>query len=233
MYRLKLSRREKKKLLRSKWVIVLLTVIAASVVVWLAWIRPLQNESRVSSFDDCVAKGNPVQETYPEVCLTRDGKRFVNPKQDQAHQDNLKNGAELLPPTNPELLNLDIDEWDVRVPLTENTFDLTYGYVEDGGSEYVTFTYKRLIMLDACTGDIGITLTRSANKREPPYSPSNPAPTANVDKYFYYLKHTDNVCYDLKNAEQAALVQKITGGQTLSQITASLLAKLVATPKDN
>ena len=33
----------------------------------------------VHSYDDCVRAGNPVQMSYPSVCVTSDGQRFVNP----------------------------------------------------------------------------------------------------------------------------------------------------------
>ena len=33
----------------------------------------------VRSYDDCVRAGNPVQMTYPSVCVGTDGQRFVNP----------------------------------------------------------------------------------------------------------------------------------------------------------
>jgi len=36
-------------------------------------------ESTVESFEDCVAAGNPVMESYPRQCRTDDGKSFVEP----------------------------------------------------------------------------------------------------------------------------------------------------------
>ena len=101
MYKLRLSRREKKKLLRLKWLIVFLVICAVGFVVWLAWVRPVQQRSSAASFEECVREGNQIQQTYPEVCMTKDGKRFVNPKQDAAHQGSLKGSDELVPPSNP------------------------------------------------------------------------------------------------------------------------------------
>lgn len=40
--------------------------------------------SSISNFDECVAAGNPVMESYPEQCMTRDGRNFVNEKQDES-----------------------------------------------------------------------------------------------------------------------------------------------------
>jgi len=35
----------------------------------------------INSFDECVAAGNPVLESYPEQCRTKDGQSFVNDQQ--------------------------------------------------------------------------------------------------------------------------------------------------------
>lgn len=35
----------------------------------------------VNSFAKCVAAGNKIQESYPEVCVTEDGQSFPNPDQ--------------------------------------------------------------------------------------------------------------------------------------------------------
>lgn len=35
-------------------------------------------KNSVNSFQDCVAAGYPVQESYPEVCRTPGGKSFTN-----------------------------------------------------------------------------------------------------------------------------------------------------------
>lgn len=35
----------------------------------------------ITSFDECVAAGNPVMESFPEQCRTQDGRLFVNERQ--------------------------------------------------------------------------------------------------------------------------------------------------------
>lgn len=37
----------------------------------------------ITSFEECADAGNPIQETYPEVCVTPDGKSFVNEMKEQ------------------------------------------------------------------------------------------------------------------------------------------------------
>jgi hypothetical protein len=230
MYKLKLSRRDKKKLFRLRWVFVAAAVLAAAGVIWLAWIRPIQQQANISSFEECVAAGNPVQESYPEVCLAKDGDRFVNVKQKEAREASLAQNK-LAPPSNSALLKLDIEEWNVRVPLTMESFDLSYAYLDTGDDQVVHFSYKRLLELDACRGDIGLTLRRSFLKRNPPYTESNPAPIAQVDKAYFYPEYAAEPCYDPGNAEQAAVVKEIAGDKTLIQATADLLTKLTALPK--
>jgi len=37
----------------------------------------IMDESSITSFEECVAAGNPVKESYPEQCRTKGGKHFV------------------------------------------------------------------------------------------------------------------------------------------------------------
>ncbi len=231
MYKLKISRREKKKLLRARWVIVFVALLGISLIVWLAWIRPVQKGSNVHSFEECSVAGYPIQESYPEVCVTPDGKRFVNLEQQAAHQAALDGEQELVPPTNPALLKLDIEEWGVTIPLTLNTFDLTYAYVESGNEDYVLFTYKRLIRLDVCKGDIGLKITRLFTQNQPPFSDSRPAPVASADKAYFYAHRQGKSCYDSKDPEQAALVKELAGDKELRDATLDLISKIEVTPK--
>jgi hypothetical protein len=231
MYRLALSRRGKKKLLRARWLFVLGFVVALAAVIWFVWVRPIENEATINSFEKCVAAGNQIQTSYPEVCLAKDGKRFINPKQAQAHRASLANQDDLVPPSNAELLNLDIQEWSVRVPLTPNTFDLSYSYFESGGSEYVHFSYKRLVRSHVCEGDIGLTMTRSILQHVEPFTPANPAPIAKVGDNYYYVVSAGSPCYDSTKPDQVAQVKQIAGDLSLTQATANLLTKLTLTPK--
>jgi len=231
MYKLKLSRREKKKLLKAKWLILSVVLAIIGFVVWLIWVLPAQREARINSFEECAATGHIIQESYPEVCVMKNGKRFVNTAQAQAHNSST-NDADLVPPSNPALLKLEIEEWGVQVPLTNQTFDLTYAYIEGGGDSYVLFTYKRLVRQDLCRGDIGLRLTRSPSEHQAPYSSTNPAPLAKVDNYYYYATYASSPCYSTKDPEAVGLVKKIAGDQSLTQATTSLLSKLTSIPQE-
>lgn len=66
--------------MRKGWLLVL---AAALFIVFAFWYRakgkPLESEPSVvvSSFEECVAAGNPTQESYPPQCKTRDGQMFT------------------------------------------------------------------------------------------------------------------------------------------------------------
>lgn len=226
MYKLKLSRRQKKELALSKWLLIILAIFGLAMTVWLAWIRPAQQSAGIDSFEACKAAGNAVQLSYPEVCMTKDGKRFVNPAQAQAHEQSMNGTEQLTPPTDPSALYLELSEWKVRVPLDVKTFDLSYAYLEDGLNNRMTFTFKRLVQAGICTGDAGVALTRSTAKNQPPYSPTNPEPVAQIGNYFYYATYAGSSCYDPENPEQKALVAQIAPDKSLTQTIGALLKNL-------
>ncbi len=59
----------------------LMIVVVFGVLVFAGW-RLWQYVDKgpvAESYKACVDAGNPVQESYPETCVTKDGKRFTNP----------------------------------------------------------------------------------------------------------------------------------------------------------
>lgn len=64
----------------SKTVIISLILFGIFVVLALgvlSFIKNRQKELSISNFEECVAAGNPVMESYPAQCSTRDGQHFV------------------------------------------------------------------------------------------------------------------------------------------------------------
>jgi hypothetical protein len=55
-------------------IIIILLIIVAGVFFWQN--QPV-NQVVISNFEECVAAGNPVMESYPEQCRTADGQLFV------------------------------------------------------------------------------------------------------------------------------------------------------------
>lgn len=63
--------------MRSKYIFILLTII---LLLGAAVFYLYKNTTEsITSFDQCVAAGYPVQESFPEVCKVKDGESFVKP----------------------------------------------------------------------------------------------------------------------------------------------------------
>lgn len=61
-------------------VVILALIAAVLVYVWFEFFfqrTELRNVEAATTFEECVALGNPVMESYPEQCRTEDGKHFV------------------------------------------------------------------------------------------------------------------------------------------------------------
>lgn len=59
--------------------LILITVVFALALIsagYYYWTNQKNTDSNINSFDECVAAGNPVMESYPEQC-NADGKHFV------------------------------------------------------------------------------------------------------------------------------------------------------------
>lgn len=226
MYKgLKLTSRERKELAISEIALLVLAVIGLAVVIWFAWARPANRTHTVSNYEDCVAAGNPVQESYPSVCVTDDGKRFVNPADKQEVQQQPSSGTSESQqqgntPTDNQYLT--IKEWSVRVPLPVEYNDLKYTYTKGDDGDRASFTFKRLEDAGFCKNDVGVTMVRDTVKHEPPFNIDNPEPAAHVGFYYYYLSYGGSPCFDDGNADQMKLVNEINGGKLIDAVKKTL-----------
>jgi hypothetical protein len=132
---LKLTAKDRRTLAISELLLLMLGVIGLAVVVWAAWLRP----SGLHSYADCAAAGNPVQDSYPSVCVTEGGQRFVNPDE---HVSQL--------PSNGKRY-MTIQQWQVRLPLTAAISDGYYEFNDSQGNAYVT-TKKLEAAVDSIKG---------------------------------------------------------------------------------
>lgn len=57
--------------------IILFLLIALAVLGWCC-LKNYWQKQNISSFEDCVAAGYPIQKSLPEQCTTGDGKTFIN-----------------------------------------------------------------------------------------------------------------------------------------------------------
>lgn len=58
------------------------SIVATLVTLLTALITTLlfrHSNAEIRNYDDCIAGGNPVQETYPARCLAPDGRIFTGP----------------------------------------------------------------------------------------------------------------------------------------------------------
>lgn len=74
-----MNAKEKKELALAKLILIVLAIVGLAVVVWVAWLKPSHEDSTINSYKSCAEAGNPILDSYPSVCITKDGKRFVNP----------------------------------------------------------------------------------------------------------------------------------------------------------
>lgn len=61
---------------KGKGIIILIIIIANAIVFSLFIINPEENNN-INNFEECVAAGYPIMESYPRQCMTTDGKKFV------------------------------------------------------------------------------------------------------------------------------------------------------------
>jgi hypothetical protein len=209
---LHMNPKEKKELAISEIILIALGIIGLAVVMWLAWFGPASHKT-VNSYQTCVANGNRVQESYPSVCVTKSGQRFVNPKE------------KVTLPAAPEQKYLTINEWGVRVPLTTETVDLKYTYTKND-NEYVRFTFQRLEDIGICKDDAGVALSRTTTENQPPFSIDNPEPVAHIGDYYYYAAYGGSPCYDGNDADQMKVVDAISPDANLTTTVKQLLQKL-------
>lgn len=73
---------------------------------------PASSVNKLSNYDECIkATGSRILETYPQICVTKDGKQFTQQSAPQKF--------------------LAIKEWGVKIPLSTNTADAFYTTYSD------------------------------------------------------------------------------------------------------
>jgi len=136
----RMNPKERKELAISEIILITLAVVGMGVVLWLAWARPLKGTQKpVNSFAGCkTADGSVIQTSYPEVCVTKDGKRFVNPDQkvELPSAPGTDNTAQTGAASRKKLT---IKEWDVAFPYPDNVRSLSYSTAENVGATTITF----------------------------------------------------------------------------------------------
>lgn len=66
--------------LRGTVILLFVLLIAVGLVAGLS--MQMREQGEILTYEDCEkASGSMIQESYPEVCVTKDGQRFTNPAQ--------------------------------------------------------------------------------------------------------------------------------------------------------
>jgi hypothetical protein len=61
-----------------KLILYILGVIVLVIIIWFAFAsKILAPQKEITNFDECATAGNPIQESYPERCIAKDGKSFT------------------------------------------------------------------------------------------------------------------------------------------------------------
>jgi hypothetical protein len=221
----RMNSKERKELAISEIILIVLAVIGVAVVVWLAWARPLRNDpAAVNSFADCKAARGIVQTSYPEVCITTDGKRFVNPDQ----KVTLPSGSGT--DTNSQTStanrkNLTISQWKVMLPYPDGVSSLSY---------HLTNSQTAAINLDDVPGDCkgSNTIRRATADGDLDGTGKTPQQVKDqsgtdavkqIGSYYYMFIAAQTECTD----DQVALQQihALSTGFTGNQIQQLVLAK--------
>lgn len=64
----------------------------AGVLLFISNLAANHTAKAIATYEECVAAGNPILESYPTQCRTKDGRMFVNPEQ---------TGQRVKPPSGP------------------------------------------------------------------------------------------------------------------------------------
>ncbi len=66
---------------KEKTFVGILAVFAAALIAFVAFLAGSPTGEKITGYDDCVAGGGMILESYPERCITEDGDSFTRPIQ--------------------------------------------------------------------------------------------------------------------------------------------------------
>jgi hypothetical protein len=74
--------KEKKELALAEVTVIILGAVGLAAIIWLTWLRPQATPKavpKITTYEACMRAGDAIKQTSPEVCTTKDDKRFVKP----------------------------------------------------------------------------------------------------------------------------------------------------------
>ena len=94
-------------------------ILAVAVVIFVGYFLVTQdstsevedsnNTGAITSFEECIAAGNPAMESYPRQCRTQEGQHFVEDIEDGTIPKNSTNGLTMCPEVRPEFCTQQYD----------------------------------------------------------------------------------------------------------------------------
>ncbi len=135
---------------------------------------PQSSGNRITTYDECTkASGSKIQETYPQICVTKDGKHFT-----QDTSEGSKTSSYLI-----------VKEWGVKIPLSTNTMDAYYEK-DDNGMMYISTKklHSLVQQVGGCHAGLDdVFLARSANGNDLNIKSNW---HVKIGNYYYFRGHT-------------------------------------------
>jgi hypothetical protein len=156
--------------------------------------RTANKQVPITNFDECVAAGNPVAESYPEQCFAN-GQSFINQSQkvNEASDDT----------ETPAKTYLTIKEWKIKLELSESIKD-GYYYFDSTRSEAEKYKYAYLSLTSLkdtdCSAESVTTgaITRFTEAEKDPISGqtylSGYPDAPKVGGYYYFFTRPQAMC---------------------------------------
>lgn len=127
--------------------------------------------AKVTTYEECTkATGSKIQETFPQVCITKAGQTFTQPNTQKY---------------------LVIKEWGVKIPLTSNISDAYYTYDSKIDAVYLSKTRYKGTDCAADSITLGVLDRYSVNAVKPQVSGVN---AIKIGDYYYFYQHPQAAC---------------------------------------
>lgn len=74
-----MNQSDRRKLRISELSLIVIAAVGVIAVTWFAWAQPSRQRTATGSYTACVQAGNPVLDSYPSVCVDKQGHHYTNP----------------------------------------------------------------------------------------------------------------------------------------------------------
>lgn len=170
----------------------------------IAQVAQVEQPQAITSFEECVAAGNPVMESFPEQC-SADGQTFVNAAQ-QAEETDSKGYVV-------------VEDWGLKLKIGPNDQELQYRLERDAGHGderlYIANAPSIAFMSANCGGD-GFELVTISKTHEAEES-AGAELVLEDDGHFYYVSSASGTCSEKPDEESAIRRGLVETAKTLTK----------------